>query len=80
MEKISREIDIFINTRLKNIGAQLKLRNDKQAVLLQGLIRVPNRTYLWVYLTLDLIDIDIDKTGIVKVISQLPKKVDEAYE
>jgi ankyrin repeat domain-containing protein 50 len=82
MEKISREIDIFINTRVKNIGAQLKLRNDEQELLLQGLIRVPNRTYLWVYLTLDLIesDIDIDKTGIVKVTSQLPKTVDEAYE
>ena len=53
----------LISTRVKNIGAQLKLRNDEQEVLLQGIIRVPNRTYLWVYLTLDLIesDIDIDK-------------------
>ena len=82
MEKISREIDVFINARVKNIGAQLKLRNDQQELLLQELMRVPNRTYLWVYLTLDLIesDIDIDKTGIVKATSHLPKTVDEAYE
>ncbi|KAN0068107.1 hypothetical protein V8E54_013677 [Elaphomyces granulatus] len=82
MEKISREIDVFINARVKNIGAQLKLRNDQQELLLQELMRVPNRTYLWVYLTLDLIesDIDIDKTGIVEATSHLPKTVDETYE
>ncbi|KAN0070496.1 Ankyrin repeat-containing domain protein [Elaphomyces granulatus] len=82
MEKISRDIDVFINARAKNIGAQLNLRTDGQELLLQGLMRVPNRTYLWVYLTLDLIesDIDIDETGIVKATSHLPKTVDEAYE
>ena len=82
MEKISREIDVFINARVENIGAQLNLRSDEQELLLQELMRVPNRTYLWVYLTLDLIesDIDIDKNGIVKATSHLPKSVDEAYE
>ena len=82
MDKISREIDVFINARVKNISAYLKLRNDEQELLLQELLCVPNRTYLWVYLILDLIesDIDIDKAGIVKAISRLPKTVDEAYE
>src|ERR1700722_6906704 len=82
MEKISREIDVFINARVENIGIQLNLRNDEQELLLQELMRVPNRTYLWVYLTLDMIesDPDIDKTGIVKATSRLPKTVDEAYE
>src|ERR1700744_3366770 len=82
MKKISREIDIFIKARVHNIGGQLKLRNDEQELLLQELMRVLNRTYLWVHLTLDLIesDIDIDKTGIVKATSHLPKTVDEAYE
>ncbi|KAN0068134.1 Ankyrin repeat-containing domain protein [Elaphomyces granulatus] len=56
--------------RVRNIGAQLKLRNDQQQLLLQELMRVPNRTYL---------DIDIDKTGIVEATSHLPKTVDEAY-
>ena len=43
---------------------------------------IPNRTYLWVHLTLNLVesDIDIEKTGIVKATSHLPKSVDEAYE
>jgi len=71
MEKISREIDVFINARVENIGAKLNLKYDEQELLLQELMRVPNRTYLWVYLTLDLIqsDIDINKTGIVKATS-----------
>lgn len=45
-------------------------------------MRVPNRTYLWAHLTLDLIesDINIDKTGIVKATFYLLKSVNEAYE
>ena len=81
MMKISREIDVFIEARVHNIGERMKLRNDEQDLLLRELMRVPNRTYLWVHLTLDLIerDIDIDKIGIIKATSHLPKSVDEAY-
>src|SRR4029077_6847901 len=59
----------------------LELRYDEQALLLRELMRVPNRTYLWVHLTLDLIesDIDIDKIGIVNATTRLPRTVDEAY-
>jgi ankyrin repeat domain-containing protein 50 len=82
MKKISREIDVFIKARVRNIGGRLDLRNDEQDLLLQELMHVPNRTYLWVHLTLDLIesDLDIDKTGIVNATSHLPKTVDEAYD
>ncbi|KAF2190046.1 ankyrin, partial [Zopfia rhizophila CBS 207.26] len=82
MEKISREIDVFIRARVQDIGARLKLTHNEQELLLRELMRVPNRTYLWVHLTLDLIesDIDIEKSGIVKATSQLPKTVDEAYD
>ncbi|KAF2477159.1 ankyrin, partial [Lindgomyces ingoldianus] len=82
MEKISREINVFIRARVQDIGARLKLTYDEQDLLLRELMRVPNRTYLWVHLTLDLIesDIDIDKTGIFEATSQLPKTVDEAYD
>jgi ankyrin repeat domain-containing protein 50 len=82
MKKISREIDVSIKTRVHDIGARLKLGSDEQNLLLRELMRVPNRTYLWVHLTLDLIesDIDVDKIGIVNATSHLPKTVDEAYE
>jgi hypothetical protein len=66
MEKISREIDVFIKARVRNIGARLKLRDDEQDLLLRELMSISNRTYLWVHLTLDLIesDVDIEKFGI----------------
>jgi ankyrin repeat domain-containing protein 50 len=82
IKKISREIDLFIKARVRNIGGRLKLRNDEQDLLLQKLMRVPNRTYLWVHLTLDLIEgsLDIDKTRIVDATSHLPKTAYEAYD
>ncbi|KAF3220107.1 hypothetical protein TWF106_006851 [Orbilia oligospora] len=82
MKKISLEIDIFIKARVRNIGRQLRLRDDEEDLLLHELMRVPNRTYLWVRLTLDLVesDVNIDKSKIVKITSNLPTTVDEAYE
>ena len=82
MEKIAREIDLYIRARVRDIQAKLRLRPDEAELLLKRLLRIPNRTYLWVYLTLDLVqdDIDIDKTGIEKATSRLPRTVDEAYE
>jgi ankyrin repeat domain-containing protein 50 len=81
-KKISQEIDIFIRARVHDIGARLKLTNDEQDLLLRQLMHVHNRTYLWVHLTFDLIesDIDIDKIGIVNATSHLPETVDEAYD
>ncbi len=82
MEKISREIDVFIRARIQDIGTRLMLSHQEQDLLLEKLLCVPNRTYLWVHLTLDLIesDIDIDKTRIREATSHLPETVDEAYD
>jgi ankyrin repeat domain-containing protein 50 len=82
VEKIAREIDVFIRARTRSIQGILKLDGDEEKLLLQELMRVPNRTYLWAHLTLELVqsDIDIDKTRIRKATSHLPQTVDEAYE
>ncbi|EGX47943.1 hypothetical protein AOL_s00081g270 [Orbilia oligospora ATCC 24927] len=82
MDMISREIDIFIKARVQDIGARRQLKIKDQKLLLQKLMEIPNRTYLWVYLTLDLIesDIYIDKIGILNAITQVSKTIDEAYE
>ena len=82
IEKISREIDVFIRARVQDIGIRLKLSHHEQDLLLEKLLCVPNRTYLWVYLTLDLIesDIDIDNSSIREPTSRLPETVDEAYD
>ncbi|KAB8251095.1 ankyrin repeat-containing domain protein [Aspergillus flavus] len=82
MEDISREIKTFIKARVETIGARLKLTEEEKSILLKSVTRVPNTTYLWVYLTLNLIENikDIDKTRILDATSDLPKTVDDAYE
>ncbi|KAK6530666.1 hypothetical protein TWF281_007505 [Arthrobotrys megalospora] len=82
MEKISREIDIFIKARVQDIGERQQFKSEDRDLLLQKLTSVPNRTYLWVYLTLDLIesDIYIDKIGILNAIARVSGTIDEAYE
>ncbi|KAK0724323.1 hypothetical protein B0H67DRAFT_102434 [Lasiosphaeris hirsuta] len=81
-EKITNEIDVYIRTRVRNIQELFQLKPDEAELLLKKLLRVPNRTYLWVHLTLDLIEtsINIDKVGIEKATSVLPQTVDEAYD
>jgi len=82
VKKITREIDVYIHTRVQDIQRLLQLEPDDADLLLAGLLRNPNRTYLWVHLTLDLIQTDtsIDHDGIGKVASLLPQTVDDAYE
>jgi ankyrin repeat protein len=81
-EKIAKEIEVYIGARVQTIQALLRLKPDEAELLLRRLLSIPNRTYLWVYLTLDLVqnDINIDKAGIDKATSLLPRTVDDAYE
>lgn len=80
--KIAKEIDIYIKVRVGTIREGHKLEPYEEDLLLQQLLRIPNRTYLWAHLTLDLVgkDININKARIKEVTSQLPRTVDEAYE
>ncbi|RYP09068.1 hypothetical protein DL765_008590 [Monosporascus sp. GIB2] len=81
-EKISQEVNLFIKHRVRNLRLNLTL--TEQDLLLQGLMRVPNPTYLWVYLTLDLAEKEIgngiNEDKISQVTTHLPKTVDEAYD
>ncbi|KAF3100242.1 hypothetical protein TWF103_008265 [Orbilia oligospora] len=97
-EKIAREINTFIDARVHEISTKLQLGDNERNLLSERLKNTQkpksnnvgeitqNRTYLWVYLVLDLIEQDsninigIDKDTIDKVTSQLPKTIDEAYE
>ncbi|KAH8126381.1 ankyrin repeat-containing domain protein [Trichoderma asperelloides] len=72
IRKICQEIDIFIKFKVEDIGKRLQLVEEEQNLLLQELMQIPNRTYLWVYLTLDLIE--------TEATSYIPKTVDEAYD
>ncbi|EHK19521.1 uncharacterized protein TRIVIDRAFT_132672, partial [Trichoderma virens Gv29-8] len=81
LKKISAEIDTYIKARVQDIAERLQLGQKERRTLLQELLRVPNRTYLWVYLILDLVesDINIDRTGILRATTHIPRTVDEAY-
>jgi len=82
LEKIAREIGIFIQARVQEVGTQLALTKNERNILLDQLFHVPNRTYLWVHLTLDLIEnsVRVDRHHIINATSQLPQTVDEAYD
>lgn len=84
--KISREIDIFIEARVRDIGNKLELTEIERNLLQEKLVSAQNRTYLWVSLTLNLVESDINLSlttngrTIAKITSGLPETVDEAYE
>ncbi|KAF3192532.1 hypothetical protein TWF788_000143 [Orbilia oligospora] len=84
--KISREIRIFIKARVEGIGEKAGLTRAERSMLLGRLTSVKNRTYLWVYLTLNLIESDprmnigISENRIQNITSHLPTTVNEAYE
>ncbi|RVD85413.1 uncharacterized protein DFL_003736 [Arthrobotrys flagrans] len=86
MNKISQEIGIFIEARVKGIGKKFGLTSKERHILLEKLTSVPNRTYLWVYLTLNLIESDsstmfnVSEYRILKITSRLPTTINEAYE
>ncbi|KAK0671940.1 hypothetical protein QBC41DRAFT_42759 [Cercophora samala] len=79
---ISNEIDIFIKARIRGITSLFDLEDDERTFLQNKLLSVPHRTYLWVYLVLESIEsvADLDKAGLIKLTTELPKSVDEAYE
>lgn len=81
MEKISQEIMFSSEPELTTSehSESLKVR---ETLLLQRIMHIPNRTRLWIYLTLGSIesDIDINRIEIVNAASHLPRSVNEAYE
>lgn len=83
-ESIAQEIDIYIQHRVAQLRPILELEPDEEEMLLKELRRVPNRTYLWVYLTLAELEkasknSDITKAKILELMSSLPPTVNVAY-
>lgn len=84
VEKIAEEIGLYIKDKVSRFRANLDLTRKEEDILLQGLQAIPNQTYLWVYLTLEWIETEINnkisETEIRNAISTLPRTVDEAYD
>ncbi|KAF2186585.1 hypothetical protein K469DRAFT_141793 [Zopfia rhizophila CBS 207.26] len=81
-QHISEEIGAVINVKVNDIGRELRLNDSIKSALRTRLLEIPHRTYLWLYLTLDALKIPQrrTKTNLLKVINELPRSVEEAYE
>lgn len=82
-ETIKQEIDLVIKHRVAQISLKKKLDTETQAALSKRLLRIENRTYLWLHLTLTSIE---EANGLstskrVEIfIDQIPGSLNTAYE
>ncbi|KAL6235358.1 hypothetical protein BDW75DRAFT_230428 [Aspergillus navahoensis] len=81
IEKISSEIDLVITERVRDIGDRNHLEVDECDFIIEQLTSVPNRTYLWVSLTLDVIERmpGFSRGNVRRVVHEIPKNIDAAY-
>jgi hypothetical protein len=79
---ISREIDIVIKERVKELGVDLDLDGPEQSTLERELLGMEHRTYLWLKLILEVIRDEIGPTSkrLKQITGSLPGMVDQAYE
>ncbi|KAI9666582.1 MAG: hypothetical protein M1821_004518 [Bathelium mastoideum] len=82
-QEISREIDIVVKSRVRDIGRKKRLRPDEISFLEEQLsaISSSHRTYLWVYLTLDVIGKlpGFTRGNVQRAVHSIPQSVDDAY-
>ena len=80
-EQISREIDLVIEKRVQEIRRTMDLSLPQQLSLQKNLTSIPQRTYLWLHLTLDAIEkkLMLTEKDIAVIVSNIPKNVNEAY-
>jgi len=81
-EQIRQEINLVINARLQDITDGFTA-NDKRKIS-ERLKSMDHRTYLWLYLILNIIEESPEEFGrrcdIEKFLSRLPSQVADAYE
>ncbi|KAF1965940.1 hypothetical protein BU23DRAFT_664180 [Bimuria novae-zelandiae CBS 107.79] len=79
--KITIEIDMVIGSRVQSVGQKRKLQKEECEHLQTLLTAVSHRTYLWVTLTLDVIENmhGFTKGNVIKAVQRLPQTLDEAY-
>ncbi|KAI4155893.1 MAG: hypothetical protein LQ340_000673 [Diploschistes diacapsis] len=82
VKKISQEINLVIQHRVHQIGIEKDLQPDECTFVEEQLTSIPQRTYLWVCLTLDVIQKTpgFTRGGVRNAVGQIPETLDEAYE
>ncbi|KAJ5935168.1 hypothetical protein N7466_004715 [Penicillium verhagenii] len=82
-EKIAQEVRHVIQYRVDELAREKGLPDKVVRHLIDRLLRVTHRTYLWVYLVFDYLKSNQFKktpNGIDRMIETLPSNVNEAYE
>ncbi|CAH0038737.1 unnamed protein product [Clonostachys rhizophaga] len=81
VEQISREIDISIRARLKDITRIHRLTEEEESTLMDELTKPQNRTYLWVHLMFEELKraTILTKRDLITCAHNLPKTVEEEY-
>ncbi|OQV09531.1 hypothetical protein CLAIMM_13644 [Cladophialophora immunda] len=83
---IRSEIDSVIRRRVAEMAETVPLSLNASELLVRKLLRMQNRTYLWLSLVIDGIyenlrdSLQHDEDSINSIIATLPKSVDDAYE
>ncbi|KAE8384523.1 hypothetical protein BDV23DRAFT_189147 [Aspergillus alliaceus] len=80
--QISKEIQLVIRKRIEDIGRRRALTSQQCKLLLDELLPIPNQTYLWVTLTMDVINRTpgFTRGNIRDAIKNIPSTVNDAYE
>lgn len=80
---IKDEIDLVIHSEVAAIASERCFHSETEAYLLKQLLKIENRTYLWLHLILDQIrnsDNAGNEKAIRKEIETIPQSVSRAYE
>jgi ankyrin repeat protein len=82
VEQISKEIQLVVRKRVEDIGRRRALKAEQCKLLLDELLPIPNQTYLWVNLTMDVISRTpgFTRGNIRDAIKHIPTTVNDAYE
>lgn len=80
--KISEEIDLVIEEKVKMLRFQLELDDETTSALKEKLRSMKHRTYLWLRLIFEVLEqqLKTTKNYLLDVIGKLPGTVDDAYE
>lgn len=81
-EQIVEEINLVVDDAIENITEANDLDDDDHEFLREELAKIPNRTYLWVTLTLEYINSTPFRRGNVRraLGEHIPASVNDAYE
>ena len=82
VNKIRQEIDLVIRYRVVKIGTMRCLEAEECIFLQRELYAIPNRTYLWVYMILEVLESlpSFTRGQVRRAVKDLPASVDKVYE